>query len=1335
MASSSLLRFDRDVIDALPTPLACALDHLDRSEALRDEHPIIVLWHACDTVELVLRLLICLAIAELHAQGRLAQLGGELSRMMDRPTLGQWRGLLARLAAQLHEDTLLHELRAQALAGWPMERFFSGDPAHPEEKEDPLRSFLALRNRIAHGAGLTHDAARDVLLHWEAEIGRFLAASLWMRDLTIVARGPDGPLLLRGLKPGAFATSAFDALPADATVAVQRAARTVDAWPMITYGVPRLTNPRHVLPNAVQIYARRSAIDTVQYTPIDSEALWSFGDKAATRRLDDILLRAQATKAAERAVGAVASFMDDLVRDGKQMIGRDDERALLWDALVAQRGSMLWLDGAPGSGKTTLMAKLAVRLIEDAERNTPGTARRRILPYRFKVGDSRCATESFCRLIEQAIDPRIAQSPNRKHDPDTTGSALKACLERGEDCVLLLDGLDEIDQIDPGFIRDVCFRLAQDLAPSRLGVDAGRVTWICAGRLQLTGRMVAGGAVPLCVGGLPPMKTQDIRAMLLDRIGTARDGLLRKDRTTRSTIDTLPATPERIAAMNAGRVPDEILAICKSHIDPRFSAARATRPPRTLPMTPFKRWIVDDDDDNEMYPVACDGGVLTVHAERVDSPFITAVAKQSDGLPIYVRCVINDVIAGGDTKDFEAHKLPGDLTDFYQQIIERSHIGDVAVLLTPLICLITVARDAITDEQLVARARRDIRYRNAQDAPDDVTTALTHLSPMLRRSHNRRKQQGFAIYHKSLRDYLDPPRLAEASDVVQRAHGNALVTHSIFTARVWLCEMSTTSADQGLVKAGPFADYVAHFGIDHLLEMAELDPGYDGVARALRLFATLTRDGVASEHDVPPAYIAVMAKRIADGINGLADAMHDDETRALAAALPVDSLLVLIAAVYETGTRKGIIRILAELHPDTWDALRNAMHSPYDMVLRVDTGEVMAALWLEADADAKPALMQRLVAMTTDPRLEEREVAAYALSEIFLESDLLDATVLQRWATAEINIERMILGEVILGLGMQSAERAARLEAILPRAQYPSVWCPPWDYHRIDLDTYRIHQTDPSQWAALGVDAGDCHDASLAASARDAQRLSDERTALLQRVAVQRHRSLAYALTPEGFVALNRSASDLSDDAKPEFEALRMLLEGPDRATGLEILKALMSHPDWRVAEAAASALERMVERANEHLSLIDDLLKDEHAHWRVTYAAIDAAYNVGGRDDFRLFESAIKRHGLHGHSRVRGICGDDFLAWLRLGDDAMQKRILDDATLQQVVRTWVARGDDCWVLEYAYLIVRLIHQTLKRDVGPWLADGVSVLFAGDRPFYACERDEVLLRIERNRGT
>ena len=86
--------------------------------------------------------------------------------------------------------------------------------------------------------------------------------------------------------------------------------------------------------------------------------------------------------------------------------------------------------------------------------------------------------------------------------------------------LFVLDGLDEIERLDPSFLL-VPFQLVRS-----------NVVWLCAGRTERSIPEIF--AVDRCThvfpGELPAMSDEDIRAMLIDRTGGLKYDLFRLDR-------------------------------------------------------------------------------------------------------------------------------------------------------------------------------------------------------------------------------------------------------------------------------------------------------------------------------------------------------------------------------------------------------------------------------------------------------------------------------------------------------------------------------------------------------------------------------------------------------------------------------------------------------------------------------------------------------------------------------------------------------------------------------------------------------------------------------------
>jgi hypothetical protein len=76
--------------------------------------------------------------------------------------------------------------------------------------------------------------------------------------------------------------------------------------------------------------------------------------------------------------------------------------------------------------------------------------------------------------------------------------------------------------------------------------------------------------------------------------------------------------------------------------------------------------------------------------------FVEAVTRKSEGLPLYVRMVIEDLKAGRLTV-WDEEKLPEGLVAYYERLLERLRVSDVGTVLTPLFCILAWAKEPITE--------------------------------------------------------------------------------------------------------------------------------------------------------------------------------------------------------------------------------------------------------------------------------------------------------------------------------------------------------------------------------------------------------------------------------------------------------------------------------------------------------------------------------------------------------------------------------------------------------------------------------------------------------------
>ena len=632
--------FSDNGLALLPTPLAISLRaYRDEGSHQGPQFALLKLWKACEAVELLLRFLVCISIGELHARGRLTgEVVGRLREKIRQPTLGIWRAMLIEDVVPLTSsvDTIFPEL--PKMAKETLSAFLDGR----KKTRDIMSSFSDLRNRLAHGAGLTTIAAESMLAEWEREdskdhpsIYQFFERFRWLCELSLYSRGPHGQVvLLRGLTPMHIScdiASEFG-LNGDDVIAC-RHDRSIRVWPLIRYGIPHIgmqetretskANPEKDA--VVEIYAQRLKIDGFQYTPIGSRfAHWSVSNENATSAFSRMFPKQEIPPDSFRNY-AIASFREEIVNDAAQLIGRVLELEKIRKFLEEPPTPVLWLSGKAGIGKSTLVAKIAEELI--AQKGDRSNMDLRLLPYRFRGGDERCSRHSFFMMASQTVDGRTEKNDPRAYDIDSLQRALLS-MEPNVKCIFVLDGMDEIDELDPGFVSEVCLKLAREFCKNR------NITWLFSGRPSSSS--ASGASLDKKFSddivtrmSLEEMKEKDVRAMLLEEIGTARNKLIKADKAHEQTeLFCIQSSPKLTLELDHGTVPQEVLEGFK-RINEKLDAKS-----RVYPDPRGNLWNIDDNDDARMYYVERTSDVLRVCADTVKSAFVDEVTERSEGLPI-----------------------------------------------------------------------------------------------------------------------------------------------------------------------------------------------------------------------------------------------------------------------------------------------------------------------------------------------------------------------------------------------------------------------------------------------------------------------------------------------------------------------------------------------------------------------------------------------------------------------------------------------------------------------------------------------------------------------------
>jgi DNA polymerase III delta prime subunit len=132
--------------------------------------------------------------------------------------------------------------------------------------------------------------------------------------------------------------------------------------------------------------------------------------------------------------------------------------------------------------------------------------------------------------------------------------------------------------------------------------------------------------------------------------------------------------------------------------------------------------------------------------------FIEAVADKSEGLPLYVRMVIEDLKAERLTV-WDEDKLPEGLVAYYERLLERLRVSDVGTVLTPLFCLLAWAKEAVTERTMNFL----LQTHHLAGTPrwgELFRRAFEHGHLMLQQRPTPENEAGWTIYHHSFRQHL-----------------------------------------------------------------------------------------------------------------------------------------------------------------------------------------------------------------------------------------------------------------------------------------------------------------------------------------------------------------------------------------------------------------------------------------------------------------------------------------------------------------------------------------------------------------------------------------------------
>jgi len=175
---------------------------------------------------------------------------------------------------------------------------------------------------------------------------------------------------------------------------------------------------------------------------------------------------------------------------------------------------------------------------------------------------------------------------------------------------------------------------------------------------------------------------------------------------------------------------------------------------------------------------------------------------------LYVTYIIGDILSNRFRALDAGERLPPSLARYHEELLKRCSVGILHQVLTPLAATLAVAK-----EPLSAEALTDILLRGNVLPEEDNPLALVHrglsaIGSMLRRAFASDGQEGYTLFHHSLRQHMDksPETIGALS-----------------TARKNLCNLALSSGEKKLAAA----PYLYRWGLTHLLEAGKIDKAVD----------------------------------------------------------------------------------------------------------------------------------------------------------------------------------------------------------------------------------------------------------------------------------------------------------------------------------------------------------------------------------------------------------------------------------------------------------------------------------------------------------------------------
>jgi tetratricopeptide (TPR) repeat protein len=220
----------------------------------------------------------------------------------------------------------------------------------------------------------------------------------------------------------------------------------------------------------------------------------------------------------------------------------------------------------------------------------------------------------------------------------------------------------------------------------------------------------------------------------------------------------------------------------------------------------------------------------TPDGDELRNEFIEELTRRSEGLPLYVQMVIDDLKACRFTVR-DRDRLPQGLEQYYDHLLARLGVSDVGRVLTEVLTLLSWAQEPLAQQTIIDIL---VQTRSAPQSGQFVHEFSQLVNKVLEFGHTTLVQRttpegewGWTLYHDSFREFL---RTSDRVRLTRKETHYALLT--------WCAQWQTHKS--------PYA--LRHYA-EHLREAKQVDALY-ALARD-EAFAQAQWEGIPHDPDLP----------------------------------------------------------------------------------------------------------------------------------------------------------------------------------------------------------------------------------------------------------------------------------------------------------------------------------------------------------------------------------------------------------------------------------------------------------------------------------------------------